>query len=56
MQVWTMSYLIGDYKMPIRKTRKGYKISNVPGYSKTLEQAKKRLRAIKANQAARGKR
>lgn len=37
--------------MPIRKTTKGYKIANTPGYSKTLSAAKKRLRAIKANQA-----
>lgn len=36
--------------MPIRKTSKGYKIANTPGYSKTLKAAKRRLRAIKASQ------
>ena len=36
--------------MPIYKTAKGYKIKNTPGYSKTKEEAKKRLRAIKAKQ------
>lgn len=37
--------------MPIYNTPKGYKIVNVPGYSKTKAQAVKRLQAIKANQA-----
>lgn len=41
--------------MPIRKVKGGYKIDNVPGVSKTLAAAKKRLAAIKANQAKRGK-
>ena len=36
--------------MPIRKTSKGYKIDNVPGYSKTRKEAEERLKAIKANQ------
>lgn len=36
--------------MPIRKTSQGYKIDNVKGYSKTRQEAEKRLRAIKANQ------
>jgi predicted secreted Zn-dependent protease len=36
--------------MPIRKTKKGWKIDNVPGYSKTKKEAEKRLRAVKANQ------
>lgn len=39
--------------MPIRKTAKGYKIDNTPGYSKTKKKAVARLRAIKANQNAR---
>lgn len=37
--------------MPIRKTPKGWKIDNTPGYSKTKKAAEKRLAAIKANQA-----
>jgi len=37
--------------MPIRKTKKGYKIDNTKGYSKTKEEATKRLRAIKASQS-----
>lgn len=41
--------------MPIRKVEGGYKIDNVPGVSKTLEAAKRRLRAIKVNQAKKGK-
>ena len=41
--------------MPIYKTKKGYKIANTPGYSKTRGAAIKRLRAIKANQAKRRK-
>ena len=41
--------------MPVRKTKGGYKIDNVPGVSKTKEAAQKRLAAIKANQAAKGK-
>jgi len=36
--------------MPIYKTKNGYKIKNVKGYSKTRKSAIKRLRAIKANQ------
>lgn len=36
--------------MPIRKVKGGYKIDNVAGTSKTKEAAKKRLKAIKANQ------
>jgi hypothetical protein len=36
--------------MPIRKTKKGYKITNTPGYSKTKKAAKARLRAIKFRQ------
>lgn len=36
--------------MPIRKTKKGYKIDNVAGTSKTREEATKRLQAIKINQ------
>lgn len=34
--------------MPIRKTKKGWKIDKVPGYSKTKKEAEKRLRAVKA--------
>lgn len=41
--------------MPIRKTSKGYKIDNTKGTSKTKKDAVKRLKAIKANQAAKGK-
>lgn len=41
--------------MPIKKTKKGYKIENVAGYSKTREEAVKRLQAIKANQGKKGK-
>ena len=41
--------------MPIRKCKGGYKIDNVKGVSKTKAQAKRRLRAIKANQAKKGK-
>jgi len=37
--------------MPIRKTKKGYKIKNVKGTSPTKKAAVKRLRAVKANQA-----
>lgn len=36
--------------MPIRKTPRGYKIDNTPGYSATRKEAEARLRAIKANQ------
>ena len=36
--------------MPIKKTKKGYKITNTPGYSKTKKAAKARLRAIKFRQ------
>lgn len=42
--------------MPIRKVKnKGFKISNVKGYSPTRKQAVKRLQAVKASQARRGK-
>lgn len=41
--------------MPIRKTSRGYKIDNVPGYHKTKAAAERQLRAIKANQNKRGK-
>jgi len=41
--------------MPINKTSKGWKIVNVPGYSKTKKEAEKRLRAVKASQARRGR-
>ena len=41
--------------MPIRKTKKGWKIENTPGYSPTKKEAEKRLKAIKANQAKRNK-
>ena len=41
--------------MPIRKTKGGYKIDRVPGKSKTKTEAEKRLRAVKASQAGRGK-
>ena len=37
--------------MPIHKTKKGYKIKNTKGVSKTKKEAEKRLKAIKANQA-----
>jgi len=39
--------------MPIHKVKKGYKIENTKGVSKTRKQAIKRLRAIKTNQAKR---
>jgi len=41
--------------MPIYKTKKGYKIKNVKGVSKTLTEARRRLRAIKASQSKRKK-
>ncbi len=41
--------------MPIRKVKGGFKIDNVNGVSKTKEAATRRLRAIKAAQARRGK-
>jgi len=41
--------------MPINKKSKGWKIVNVPGYSKTKKEAEKRLRAVKASQARRGR-
>ena len=41
--------------MPIRKVKGGYKLKNVKGKSKTLKAAKRRLRAVKASQAERGK-
>ena len=36
--------------MPIRKTKHGWKIDKVPGYSPTKKEAEKRLRAVKASQ------
>lgn len=36
--------------MPIRRTPKGWKIDNTPGYSKTKKEAEERLKAIKARQ------
>ena len=36
--------------MPIRKTPRGYKVDNVPGYSSSREEALKKLKAIKARQ------
>jgi hypothetical protein len=36
--------------MPIHKTKKGYKIRNVKGVSKTKKAAEKRLKAIKTKQ------
>lgn len=41
--------------MPIRKTTKGYKIDNVPGYHKTKEGAVKQLQAVKASQSRKNK-
>jgi len=41
--------------MPIHKTTKGWKIDNVPGYSKTKKEAEKRLKAVKASQSRRGR-
>lgn len=41
--------------MPIRKTDKGWKIDNTPGYSKTKKAAEKRLAAIKIAQKKRKK-
>lgn len=41
--------------MPIRKSKKGYKIDRVRGYSETKKEAEKRLRAVKASQASRSK-
>ena len=38
-------------KMPIYKTKGGWKIKNTKGKSKTKKAAIRRLRAIKANQA-----
>lgn len=46
---------LGESNMPIRKTSRGYKIDNVPGYHKTKASAERQLRAIKANQNKRGK-
>jgi hypothetical protein len=37
-------------KVPIYKTKAGYKIKNTKGVSKTRKQALKRLRAIKVRQ------
>lgn len=39
--------------MPIYKTPKGYKITNVKGYSATKRMAERRLQAIKTNQELR---
>lgn len=41
--------------MPIRKVKGGYKIDNTKGKSPTKKKALQRLRAIKANQARKGK-
>lgn len=41
--------------MPIRKAKNGYKIQNVKGKSPTKAAAVKRLKAVKASQARRGK-
>ena len=41
--------------MPMKKTKKGYKIARTAGYSRTKEEAQKRLKAIKANQKKRRK-
>tara|TARA_R110002020_G_scaffold284245_1_gene499846 strand:+ start:101 stop:232 length:132 start_codon:yes stop_codon:yes gene_type:complete len=41
--------------MPIRKSKKGYKIDNTSGYSKTKKKATSRLKAIKANQKGKRK-
>ena len=50
-----VSLVKGENKMPIRKTKGGYKIQNVKGKSKTKKMAKRRLRAIKASQAEKRK-
>ena len=42
--------------MPITKTKKGWKIKNTSGVSKTKKAAKRRLRAIKWRQRNRRKR
>jgi predicted secreted Zn-dependent protease len=39
--------------MPITETKKGWKISNTPGTSKSKKKAKQRLRAIKWRQGKR---
>ena len=36
--------------MPVRKTKKGWKIKNTPGTSESKKAAKRRLRAIKWRQ------
>jgi len=41
--------------MPIKKMKKGYKIENVAGYSKTKKEAEQRLKAVKASQARKKK-
>lgn len=41
--------------MPITKTKSGWKIKNTKGTSPTKEAAKKRLAAIKINQAKKKK-
>lgn len=41
--------------MPIRKVKGGFKIQNVKGKSPTKKAAVKRLRAVKASQAKKGK-
>jgi hypothetical protein len=40
---------------PIRKVEGGWKIKNVKGKSSSKQAAKRRLRAVKANQKSRGK-
>ncbi len=42
--------------MPITKTKKGWKINNTSGVSKTKKAAKRRLRAIKWKQKRRKRR
>jgi|TARA_Y100000004_G_scaffold27133_1_gene27621 predicted secreted Zn-dependent protease len=42
--------------MPITKTKKGWKITNTSGVSKTKKEAKRRLRAIKWKQKRRKRR
>jgi len=42
--------------MPITKTKKGWKIKNTSGISKTKKAAKRRLRAIKHRQSKKRRR
>lgn len=42
--------------MPIRKTKTGFKIENVPGIHPTRESAEKQLAAIHASKARKTKR